>query len=479
MVENYPLMVPGTKSKAKPVDVLSPFNRKKIGRAARADMPTVMHALDTANKLYRNKAKWLPAWQRIDILERTVKIMETKFDYLAIESAREGGKPLVDSKHEVSRAIDGVKLCIETLRTQSGSEIPMGISRSSTQRMAFTSHEPIGVVVAVSAFNHPLNLIIHQVGPAIAAGCPVIVKPSEDTPLSCLRFVKILRSAGLPDEWCQPVITEGRDVSTALVTDSRVGFFSFIGSAPVGWYLRSKLAPGTRCALEHGGVAPVIVTKSADLQKAVPLLSKGSFYHAGQVCVSVQRIFAHYSIAEKLAKALAKEAKSMKVGDPTKISTDVGPLIRPREVDRVAEWVEEAKVGGAKVLSGGYRISKTCYAPTVLFTPPNKARVSIQEVFGPIVCIYPYRSIKQAISRANSLDVAFQAAVFTSDIDTATYCYKQLDAAAVMVNDHTAFRVDWMPFAGLRHSGHGVGGIHHTMQDMQIEKMMVINSQSL
>ena len=193
-----------------------------------------------------------------------------------------------------------------------------------------------------------------------------------------MRFVKILRSAGLPDEWCQPVITEGRDVSTALVTDSRVGFFSFIGSAPVGWYLRSKLAPGTRCALEHGGVAPVIVTKSADLQKAVPLLSKGSFYHAGQVCVSVQRIFAHYSIAEKLAKALAKEAKSMKVGDPTKISTDVGPLIRPREVDRVAEWVEEAKIGGAKVLSGGYRISKTCYAPTVLFAPPNKARVCIR-----------------------------------------------------------------------------------------------------
>ena len=405
--------------------------------------------------------------------------MNKKAEYLAVESAREGGKPLMDSRHEVARAIDGVKLCVEALRNQSGTEIPMGISRSSVQRLAFTSHEPIGVVVAVSAFNHPLNLIVHQVGPAIAAGCPVVVKPSEDTPLSCMRFIKILREAGLPDEWCQPVVTEGRETSQALVTDKRVGFFSFIGSASVGWMLRSKLAPGTRCGLEHGGVAPVIVAKDADIATALPALAKGAFYHAGQVCVSVQRIFVHESIAKKLANGLAREAKAMKVGDPTKATTDVGPLIRPGEVDRVDEWVQEAKAGGAKVLSGGKRLSKTCYPPTVLYDPPAKARVSTNEVFGPVVCVYPYRNIDQAIKRANSLDVSFQAAVFTGDLDTAAHCYRQLDASAVMVNDHTAFRVDWMPFAGLRHSGHGVGGIHHTMHEMQIEKMMVLKSSAL
>ncbi|MGY8992638.1 MAG: aldehyde dehydrogenase family protein [Rhodospirillales bacterium] len=461
MAEIYPLMVPGAKSKAKAVDVVSPYNRK------------------TAHGLYRNRAKWLPAWQRVDILERTIEIMNKKAEYLAVESAREGGKPLMDSRHEVARAIDGVKLCVEALRNQSGTEIPMGISRSSVQRLAFTSHEPIGVVVAVSAFNHPLNLIVHQVGPAIAAGCPVVVKPSEDTPLSCMRFIKILREAGLPDEWCQPVVTEGRETSQALVTDKRVGFFSFIGSAGVGWMLRSKLAPGTRCGLEHGGVAPVIVAKDADIASALPALAKGAFYHAGQVCVSVQRIFAHESIAKKLASGLAREAKAMKVGDPTKATTDVGPLIRPGEVDRVDEWVQEAKAGGAKVLSGGKRLSKTCYPPTVLYDPPAKARVSTKEVFGPVVCVYPYRNIDQAIKRANSLDVSFQAAVFTGDLDTAAHCYRQLDASAVMVNDHTAFRVDWMPFAGLRHSGHGVGGIHHTMHEMQIEKMMVLKSSAL
>ncbi len=479
MAENFPLMVPGAKSKASPIDVVAPYNRRKIAKVSRSDMATIDHALSTAHSLFRDRSKWLPAWQRIDILERTVEIMTSKSDYLALESAREGGKPLVDSRHEVARAIDGIKLCIETLRTQSGTEVPMGISRSSTQRLAFTSHEPIGVVVAVSAFNHPLNLIVHQVGPAIAAGCPVIVKPSEDTPLSCLRLVKILRAAGLPEGWCQPVVTAGRDVSTALVADKRVNFFSFIGSAPVGWLLRSKLAPGARCALEHGGVAPVIVAKDADLKTTVPALAKGSFYHAGQVCVSVQRVFVHFSIAEKLAVKLALEAKKMKVGDPTKENTDVGPLIRPREVDRVSDWVEEARLGGAKILAGGKRLSKTCYAPTVIFNPPAKARVSINEVFGPVVCIYPYRNIKQAISRANSLDVSFQAAVFSSNLNTAAYCYQNLDASAVMVNDHTAFRVDWMPFAGLRQSGHGVGGIHHTMQEMQIEKMMVIKSPSL
>ena len=479
MVERYGLMVPGAKSSSPTVDIVSPYNRRKIARIATADITVAEHALKTAYALYRARDAWLPAWQRVDILERTVEIMTKRADYLAVESAREGGKPLIDSEHEVARAIDGVKLCIEALRTQAGEEIPMGISRSSVHRLAFTSLEPIGVVTAVSAFNHPLNLIVHQVCPAVAVGCPVIVKPSEDTPLSCMRFVKILREAGLPDKWCQPMVTSGREVSEKIVTDARVGFFSFIGSAGVGWMLRSKLAPGTRCALEHGGVAPVIMAADADIKRALPLLAKGGFYHAGQVCVSVQRVFAHKSIAKTVANGLAKHAKALKVGDPTKAKTEVGPLIRPREVDRVAEWVEEARAGGAKVLAGGKRLSKTCYAPTVLWDPPKNSRVSRMEVFGPVVCVYPFRSLDQAVVQANSLDVSFQAAVFTQDLDTALRVYKRIDGSAVMLNDHTAFRVDWMPFSGLKHSGHGVGGIHHTMEEMQIKKMMVLNSPEL
>jgi acyl-CoA reductase-like NAD-dependent aldehyde dehydrogenase len=355
----------------------------------------------------------------------------------------------------------------------------MNLNPASAGRAAFTQIEPAGVVVAFSAFNHPLNLIVHQVGPAVAAGCPVIVKPAEATPLSCMRFVGILREAGLPDPWCQALLTTGHDVSSALVTDERVAFFSFIGSARVGWMLRSTLAAGTRCALEHGGAAPVIVAGDADIDAALPVLAKGGFYHAGQVCVSVQRVFAHRSVARALADGLAGLAAKLTVGDPTLADTEVGPLIREAEVQRVDEWVQQAQAGGGEILSGGQAVSSTCYAPTVLFEPPADARVSTEEIFGPVVCVYAYDDLDDAIARANALPFAFQASVFTRDLDTAIRASRRLAASAVMVNDHTAFRVDWMPFAGLRQSGLGIGGIPYTMKDMQIEKLVVMRSKEL
>ena len=479
MTSHFPLMISGATTNDGQLEIVAPFDRSLIATTDTADAEAVEKALATSYALYRNRNSWLPVPKRIEILERAAEIMQQRFDDLAIEAAREGGKPLNDSKVEVTRAIDGMKLCIETLRTEAGEEIPMGLNAASMGRMAFTRSEPIGVVVAVSAFNHPLNLIVHQVAPAIATGCPVIVKPAEDTPISCFRFVEILREAGLPDEWCQALTVKDLNVATQLVTDDRVGFFSFIGSARVGWMLRSQLAAGTRCALEHGGAAPVIVVEDADLEDGIPLLAKGGFYHAGQVCVSVQRIFAHESLAATVAEKLVAEAGKMTVGDPVLAETDIGPLIRPGEVNRVHEWVTEAVAAGAKLLCGGEKISDTCYAPTVLVDPPEDVRVSSAEIFGPVVCVYSYSNIDDAIERANSLPVAFQASVFTKNIDTALQVYSRLDASAVMVNDHTAFRVDWMPFAGLKQSGLGVGGIPHTMHDMQIKKMMVVRSPQL
>jgi acyl-CoA reductase-like NAD-dependent aldehyde dehydrogenase len=355
----------------------------------------------------------------------------------------------------------------------------MNLNAASRGRLAFTQFEPIGVVAAISAFNHPLNLIVHQVGPAVATGCPVIVKPASSTPLSCLNFVQILREAGLPPEWCQTLVLKENSLAERLATDSRVAFLSFIGSATVGWGLRAKLSPGTRCALEHGGVAPVIVAADADLEAAVPLLAKGGFYHAGQVCVSVQRVFTHESIVRPLATQLAAVAKKLRIGDPTSPHTEVGPLIRHSEIDRVERWVNDAIGGGAECLSGGKRISLSCYECTVLLNPPSHAEISTEEVFGPVVCVYSYQNIDEAIARANALPYAFQAAVFTKDMDIALSVSKRLDASAVMVNDHTAFRVDWMPFAGLKHSGLGIGGIPYTMHDMQIEKMVVLRTKGI
>ncbi len=479
MPEHFPLMVPGAAPESAPMDVRAPYDRSLIATVERGGPQVVEKALDTAYRLFRDRDGWLSPARRIEILRRAAAIMHERREKLAVEAAREGGKPLVDSRVEVDRAVDGVHECVEFLRTQHGEEVPMGLNAASANRLAFTRHEPIGVVVAFSAFNHPLNLIVHQVGPAVATGCPCIVKPAEATPLSGMRFVGILREAGLPEEWCQGLVTTDLDVAGSLATDRRVGFFSFIGSARVGWMLRSKLAPGTRCALEHGGAAPVLVAEDADLERALPLISKGGFYHAGQVCVSVQRVFAHRSISHDLAERLAEAATALEVGDPTRPDTEVGPLIRPAEVSRVAEWVKEAVDRGGELLAGGGPASETCYAPTVLYEPPGDARVSTSEIFGPVVCVYPYDDIDDAISRSNSLPYAFQASVFTKDLDTALRASRRLDASAVMVNDHPAFRVDWMPFAGLRESGMGVGGIPYTMEDMQIRKLTVIRSEAL
>ncbi len=479
MGEHFPLMVPGGTPSGEPREIEAPFDRSVIATVEQGDADAVQCALHTAASLFENRDAWLRPAQRIEILNATAAIMTGRREALAVEAAREGGKPLMDSLVEVDRAIDGVRLCVETLRTQGGGEIPMNLNAASAGRIAYTRIEPAGVVVAFSAFNHPLNLIVHQVGPAVAAGCPVIVKPAEATPLSCMRFVGILREAGLPAPWCQAMLTTGHDVSAALVNDERVAFFTFIGSARVGWMLRSQLAPGTRCALEHGGAAPVIVAPDADMDGALPLLTKGGFYHAGQVFVSVQRVFAHTSIARSVAEGLAGLAVELKVGDPVKPDTEVGPLIREAEVQRVDEWVQEAANEGAELLCGGRSVSHTCYAPTVLLNPPENARVSNAEIFGPVVCVYTYDDIDDAIDRANALPFAFQASVFTRDLDTAIRVSRRLAAAAVMINDHTAFRVDWMPFAGLRQSGLGIGGIPYTMDDMQIRKLIVIRSPHL
>lgn len=455
--------------------VFSPYNQELIREITLNTVEDVERALHKATAVFNDKQNWLPAYQRVAILERVVEIMTSREDYLTDLATKEGGKPLQDSKVEVLRAINGVKIAAQTINQIHGEEIPMGLTPSSTNRLAFTTKEPIGVVVAISAFNHPLNLIVHQVVTAIAAGCSVIVKPALTTPLSCIEFVEILKDAGLPRDWCQLIICED-ELAEKLATDTRVNYLTFIGSAKVGWYLRSKIAPGTRIALEHGGVAPVIVEQDADVAELIPAIVKGGFYHAGQVCVSVQRVFVHEQFFDKFLPLLVKATNNTKVGNPLDEKTQVGPLILPTEVDRVEAWVNEAINEGAELLCGGKRISSTCYEPTVLLNPAKNSKVSVQEIFGPVICIYTYKNIEEAINHANSLPFAFQAAVFTKNIDKAFSISKQLNAAAVMINDHTAFRVDWMPFGGRKSSGIGVGGIQYTINEMLQDKLLVIKT---
>jgi acyl-CoA reductase-like NAD-dependent aldehyde dehydrogenase len=454
--------------------VRSPYSGETVAEVELVDAAGMTRALDVATAAFAEHPDGIPAHERSAILKRLAALVRENHEELSLLIAREGGKPLIDARVEVTRAANTVELSAEEATRIHGEEIPMQGTPAAMGRLAFTIKEPIGVVAAVSAFNHPVNLIAHQVAPAVAAGCPVLIKPAPDTAISCMVFMELLREAGLPPELGMAVPCSN-EVAEQLVTSDRIGFFSFIGSAKVGWLLRSKLAPGVRCTLEHGGAAPVILDESADLERAIPALLKGGYYHAGQVCVSVQRIFVHRSIHQEVVERLTSGAEALNVGDATLPETDVGPLIRQREIDRVHEWVEEARNAGAKVTTGGNPLGHQCYAATVLTDAPADTKVMTEEIFGPVVVVNAFDSLEDAVAQANSVRWSFQAAVFSQDVDRALVAAKKLKAAAVMINDHSAFRVDWMPFAGRGPSGLGVGGVKYGIADYTEEKLIVIN----
>jgi len=459
--------------------VRSAFDPSKVLKVLeRTSKKDSFEKLGIAYKLFNSRNEWLPSPQRIEILKKTARMVRERREQLALQAAEEGGKPLVDSLVEIDRAANGIEVAVQEIAQLKGQEIKMGITASSADRMAFTRCYPRGVVIAVSAFNHPFNLIVHQVIPAIAVGAPVLVKPASSTPLSCMSLLEILYEAGLPQKWCQLLLCEA-SVAQEIVSDSRISFLSFIGSSEVGFKLKKLLPDGAHCVLEHGGVAPCILDTSADFDMAIPKIVKGAFYHAGQVCVSVQRLYIHRTQIDEFLKGFIVQVEKLKVGDPTLHDTEVGPLISPDEILRLDHWVEDAIERGAKLICGGKPLGMTSYEPTVLLNPSDDALVSTNEVFGPVLAIYEYSDLQEAFERANRLPYCFQASIFTKNLDLALEATARLKAQTVLVNDHTAFRVDWMPFGGSEKSGYGIGGIGPSMRDMTIEKMMVFHSNKI
>jgi acyl-CoA reductase-like NAD-dependent aldehyde dehydrogenase len=454
-------------------ELRSPNDGNLLAEVEFADEGIALDTLTMLEDARRSEYGKMPAYRRAEILTHVSRKIRARSEELAILIAAEGGKPLKDARVEVARAANTTQLAAEEATRIVGEGINMEGSAAAIGRTAFITREPIGVCMAISAFNHPLNLIAHQVAPAIAAGCPVLVKPASTTPISAILYVDMCIEAGLPDNAVVVLPMSGKTAEKAAC-DPRVRFISFIGSAAVGWNLRRKIADGTRIALEHGGTAPVIVESDADLDDAIPRLVKGGFYHAGQVCVSVQRVYVHQSIAAKVAERITEEAKKLIVGDARDEATDVGPIITKDELDRVATWVDEAKSEGARLLCGGARTQHQHYQPTVAFAPKDSTKLVREEVFGPVVDVLPYATLDEAIARANSGDHAFQASIFTSDIKKALRASKELDATAVMINDHTAFRVDWMPFGGRKQSGLGLGGVAYSIHEMTEPKLVVM-----
>jgi len=390
--------------------IFSPYDQSVVGTIELDTASDIEAKLVRGKKLSKDFPQGIPKHDRIIILDRVIEQMKFQIEEFTILAASEGGKPYKDSKIEINRAINGVELAKEYISQNHGTEIPMGLTPSSQNRKAFTQQEPIGLVVAISAFNHPVNLIVHQVVTAFAAGCPVIVKPDLRTPLSCIKLLSVLSDAGVPEGWCQIALCEN-NLAEKLAIDERVNFLNFIGSAKIGWYLRSKIAPGTRCALEHGGLAPVIVEADANFDKMIPALTIGSFYHAGQVCVSTQRIYVHESICKKFCDELKKAAENLKVGNPLLENTDVGPVISKKEIDRIHEWVTQAINEGAQLICGGNQISDSCYPPTILLNPADNLlsrlkkfldRLSLFTLFRKRLMLLLLRTTQSFISRRRS-----------------------------------------------------------------------------
>lgn len=458
----------------KECSVISPFDQKVLASFPYDEEATIQPLVEAAYRLSQKPQSW-PKDKRLAFLHSVAAALARENEDYAKLIATEGGKPLQDARIETMRAVQTIQSTIAALYEWHGTEIPMGLTAATSERWAMTRREPRGLVYAISAFNHPLNLIVHQVIPALAVGCPVLIKPSLKTPLTCQRFIRLLKDCGLPDGWCQVLLIEDA-LAEKLAADSRIAVLSFIGSAAVGWKLRRQLAAGTIAILEHGGTAPLVLAEDADLESAIPLMVKAGYYHAGQVCVSVQNVFVPKQMMHVVRERLVATIKKLKTGDPLDPSTDVGPLIRPEEADRVARWIEQAISGGGQLLCGGERSHANCLTPALVEGAAETSSFYKDELFGPGMGLYAYDEFEACIARINQSRFAFQASIFTQNMSKALQFVQKVEASAVLVNDHTAFRADWMPFGGRKESGLGVGGILPSMMELSREKLVIIKS---
>ncbi len=468
----YPLSF--TSSRGEFRDIRSPndlatFAKVQFGTAE--DAEKILSIIPAAQKKMRN----MPASERMRILKSVALEIGKNSEQLALLVAREGGKPLKDAVVEVTRARDTFELCAEECWRLHGETIPMDRTDAGKGHINFSVREPIGPVLAISAFNHPLNNLAHQTGPAIASGNMVVLKPASGTPVMAFLLEEIFRKVGLPPE-CMMVFTASSEIVEKLVSSSTFSFVSFIGSAKVGWNMRRTIASGTRISMEHGGQAPAIIREDADLREAIPQLIRSSFYHAGQVCISTQRVFIHKNLYEVFKNEFVMRVKKLKTGTAMDDTIDVGPLIRPEEVVRIKKEIDEAVNAGGKVLCGNEvkGNSNQFLTPTVVAEVPRTASLMENEIFGPVVCLNRYEDEDELVNYLNSNPYVFEGCLYTKDIKAALNLSLRISSMTMVVNNHNAYRVDWMPFGGHGLAGQGVGGVRYAMEEMTRLKQVII-----
>ena len=451
------------------LEVASPYDGSVVARVAKAGAAEARAAVDAAERAMRDP---LPAHKRAEILVRVAGALGKRADEEARQIVAEAGKPLKAARVEVARAMSTYTMAAVEARKLAGEMVPMDASQAGEGKLAFTQRLPIGVVGAISPFNFPLNLVAHKIAPALAAGCAVVLKPASQTPLSALLLAELEHDAGLPAGWLNVLVGPASEIGDVLVDDERVKLITFTGSAGVGWKLRER-APRKRVNLELGNATPVIVEADADVEDAAARCAANAFSFAGQSCISVQRIYVQRRVYDAFRTAFVPRVEALVVGDPADEATDVGPLISETERDRVQTWIEQARDSGGSILTGG-RLEGDLLLPTVVEQPPQDAKLSCDEAFGPVCTLQPYDELDEAIDAANATRYGLQAGIFTTSLRTALTASSRLEFGGVTVNEAPTFRADQMPYGGVKDSGNTREGPAWAVREMTEERLVVV-----
>jgi acyl-CoA reductase-like NAD-dependent aldehyde dehydrogenase len=452
------------------IDVRSPYSGDVVGRVAKGGANETKQAIDAAERALSDP---LPAHKRAEILVKVVAGIARRHDEIARQISDEAAKPLKAARVETSRAMSTYTFAAVEARKLAGEMVPMDAAQAGEGKLAFTLRRPIGVVGAISPFNFPLNLVAHKLAPALAAGCPVVLKPATQTPLSALLLTELEDEAGLPPGWLSVVVGPSAEIGDVLVEDERVKAITFTGSGAVGWGLKERAAK-KKVNLELGNATPVIVTADADIEAAATAMAANAFSFAGQSCISVQRLYIERPAYDGFVQAFLPKVDALKLGDPADEDTDVGPVIDADARERILEWIDEAREGGAEILAGGEE-QDGLIAPTVVANASPELKVSCEEVFGPVVTLNAFDSLDEAIELANSTRYGLQAGIFTSRLDTAMRAGQELEFGGVIVNEAPTFRADQMPYGGVKDSGNTREGPAYAVRELTEERLVVID----
>jgi acyl-CoA reductase-like NAD-dependent aldehyde dehydrogenase len=453
-------------------EVRSPYDGTLVGRVAEGDAALVERAARAAQEAFESAD--FAQHERAAMLDRAAALVRERVEDLALTIAAEAGKPLKTARVEASRCVDTLTFSATEARKLTGGTVPMEASPAGGGKLGVMLRVPYGVVGAISPFNFPLNLVAHKLGPAIAAGNAIVLKPAGQTPISALKLAGILSEAGLPDGWLSVIPGPGSEVGNAIVEHELTRALSFTGSAGVGWGIRSRV-PHKKVNLELGSNAPLVVHADGDWETAADKAQLHAFSHAGQSCISIQRILVHEDVAGAFTERLVANAETLRVGDPLDPETDVGPLITPGDRERVKEWVDEAVAGGAKLLTGGELVDEgRCLAPTLLASPPHEAKVWCEEIFGPVATIDRFSDFGEALRLANDSKFGLQAGIFTRDVGRALEAANTLEFGGVLINEVPTFRADQMPYGGVKDSGNTREGPAFAVQELTEERFVTL-----